>query len=370
MKRSGKWLLAALIVAAGALGLVRGQESHDAVFTKEGLVKASAAALKGTVVTPHLEQEITDGKSVLWCATFQLAWNEVVSFIGEDVKMKNADPAVAILNKKAVSAKDLDDASYVALAGRLADGIYAKVDSALKAKFKGAAVPKLSRSRSIGRPQDIFAYAYLFKNLEFAIPFEDVAGPLSFKGQRVRCFGVDRQKKAPQAMLAQVRVLAHDMAADTFILELVTKAKGDQLILAKVKPGKTLAETIAKVLDRAKAAAMTPMFEHDILMVPKLNFDVRRRYRELEGRPLMISNPNIAQDLMILGALQDVRFQLDEKGARLRSEGHIAIGCGGPPMGRRFIFDDPFLILMKRKDAKNPYFAMWVDNAELLVKAK
>ncbi|MHC4505457.1 MAG: hypothetical protein ACYTFI_19305 [Planctomycetota bacterium] len=367
MRWSGKWTLAAVIVAVFGLGWIACRETHDSALTDKGLIKASAAELKATVVTPHLEHGIAGGRNVLWCATFQLAWDEVASFIGESVKMQNPDPAVAILNKQTVGAKDLDEASYVALAGDLRGGIYGKIDAALQAKFGGAAVPKLSRSPTIGRPQDIFAYAYLFKNLEFAVPFEDIAEPLPFRGTRVRCFGVGPEKKAPPAMLDQVRVLAYDEDAGTFILELVTKAKGDQLILAKIEPGETLADTIAAVLNR-KAEA-TAMFPHDVLMVPKLNFDLRRRYGELEGRWLIVKNPKYANErLQILSALQDVRFQLDEKGARLRSESHIAIGCSAPPSGRRFVFDGPFLILMKRKEATNPYFAMWVDNAELLVK--
>jgi len=31
------------------------------------------------------------------------------------------------------------------------------------------------------------------------------------------------------------------------------------------------------------------------------------------------------------------------------------------------IFDTPFLVLMQRVDAQTPYFALWVDNPELLV---
>jgi hypothetical protein len=32
------------------------------------------------------------------------------------------------------------------------------------------------------------------------------------------------------------------------------------------------------------------------------------------------------------------------------------------------IFDKPFLVLMRRADRTMPYFALWVDNAELMVK--
>jgi len=34
------------------------------------------------------------------------------------------------------------------------------------------------------------------------------------------------------------------------------------------------------------------------------------------------------------------------------------------------IFDKPFLVLVQRSDAKMPYFALWVDNPEILVSWK
>ncbi len=33
---------------------------------------------------------------------------------------------------------------------------------------------------------------------------------------------------------------------------------------------------------------------------------------------------------------------------------------------RRLVFDKPFLLYMKEKGAKNPYFAIWIENAELM----
>ena len=77
----------------------------------------------------------------------------------------------------------------------------------------------------------------------------------------------------------------------------------------------------------------------------------------------------MAKDLLILSALQNVRFQMDEKGVRLKSEAHMAIGCGaaGYPATHYLVFDKPFLLMLQRSDADVPYFALWVDNAELLV---
>jgi serine protease inhibitor len=68
--------------------------------------------------------------------------------------------------------------------------------------------------------------------------------------------------------------------------------------------------------------------------------------------------------------VKNTRFEMNEKGVELRSEAHMAFGCGmeAPPVRQhRMVFDKPFLLLMERAEAKIPYFALWVDNAELLV---
>jgi hypothetical protein len=111
----------------------------------------------------------------------------------------------------------------------------------------------------------------------------------------------------------------------------------------------------------------------DVLVVPKLNFDVTREYRELEGLQLLPTAPGMADDLTLLRATQNMRFQMDEKGVQLRSESHMSFGCSAqisPRPKHEMIFDKPFLILLMRKGAAKPYFALWVANPELLVKAE
>lgn len=114
----------------------------------------------------------------------------------------------------------------------------------------------------------------------------------------------------------------------------------------------------------------------DLLAVPLANFDVTREYSELYSAPgqpprkLLVSNPDLAKDLEVLSAVQNIRFQMDEKGVRLRSESHLSLGCSAEMQMEPqhiMIFNKPFLILMQRVDAKTPYFALWVDNPELLV---
>jgi hypothetical protein len=169
------------------------------------------------------------------------------------------------------------------------------------------------------------------------------------------------------------QTLIHDyLSEDDFVIELRTKPAGDRLILAKVQPEKTLAETVTHVQRRA-ALASSPALASDLLIVPKLNFDITRSYTEMTGLRLIPTAPGMADDLRLLDAEQNTRFQMDEKGVRLKSESHLSFGCSAehaPPAVHRMIFDMPFLIMLSRTDAKHPYFALWVANPELLMHAR
>ena len=54
---------------------------------------------------------------------------------------------------------------------------------------------------------------------------------------------------------------------------------------------------------------------------------------------------------------------MDEKGAVLRSRSNIRVAS----IAGHFVFDKPYLLLLRRKGSEHPYFALWVNNPELLV---
>lgn len=344
--------------------------SHDSFFSKEHLLKANANTLTDTVVWPHLEIALDSGKNVVWCSTFQLAWNKTCELIGEDLHFVTESPMVEILNKRTAGEGDLDAKSYVALAGYIRDGILGKIKTELGQKFKGAACPGLIPSGAGLRPQDIVAYSYLFKNLEFEQQFERLDSPVSFQQAKVSCFGVGEKPKGDHAlMIKQVSILDY-RDRDDFIIELKTKSTDDQVILAKIKPAETLETTIRDVLGRINDAQPAKMLYGDVLKVPKFNFDIYRQFDELRYAKLKVQNPTVAQDLIVLSAEQSIRFQMDEKGVRLKSEAQMTFGCSAhmaPPPRHIMIFDRPFLMLLKNNDADMPYFAMWINNPELLV---
>jgi len=96
----------------------------------------------------------------------------------------------------------------------------------------------------------------------------------------------------------------------------------------------------------------------DDLRVPEMFWRIDHRFAELIGKTVAnVSMP-------IVEAMQTIEFRLDRSGAVLESEARVAIAA----TPRDFLFNRPFLIYMKKRDAQRPFFAMWVDNAELLAR--
>ncbi|MCX5646189.1 MAG: hypothetical protein NTZ17_16135 [Phycisphaerae bacterium] len=203
-------LIAATAVWTGYSIATRTDESVEPMTHAEiagpAAVKANADQLPGTVVTPHFECEITPGKNVLWCATFQIAWNELYDLLGGPIQGPGAPEMVSILNKQAVTRRDLDEISYIAVAGKTTNGpddIRQKIARELDRKFKGAASPELLSQLDSVSPGLWVTYAYLFKDLPFQWAFRRMGVGLTFAGREVENFGIwqflERQRNEAKA---------------------------------------------------------------------------------------------------------------------------------------------------------------------------
>jgi hypothetical protein len=103
----------------------------------------------------------------------------------------------------------------------------------------------------------------------------------------------------------------------------------------------------------------------ELLIVPWMNWRIQRRYAEIEGVDKPIQNP-VLEKCWFGHAEQLISFRLDRRGSSVESESKLDVVQDLPP--RMFAFDCPFLIVLRKRDAANPFFVMWVGNAELLQK--
>jgi hypothetical protein len=371
-KRTG--LILFLVFLLLGVDATVGPKNWRGVFRRAKGVQANAAALTGTLITPHLETEIRPGTNLLWCGTFQLAWNEACALAGGDLQLAPAlttplaqNPMAGVLNKHAFAKDCIDDASYVAMADFAKNGAYQKIRTAVKTKL--AFEPHLPNEALTPRPQDFIAYAALRKRLSFSVPFERLDDSFRFGDKQVRAFGISRAKAEHDAMYPQVIILDY-LSETNFIIELKTTSTGDRLILAKLKPPGRLDDLVATIRARIEGLSGEPAQTNDVLIVPRISLDITRVYSELENNWLVPIGRKVANDLFLLSAMQSINFVMNEQGVELPSEAHIAFACAQemqPARPHIMVFDEPFLVMLERKGAPAPYFVLWVDNSELLV---
>jgi len=344
-----------------------GKQTHDELLGAPSLkVDDAKADLKQTSVVAVLSTVHEPETSYLWCSTFQLAWNELDSYLGGPVQVAGPGAEglslLAALQASSAGSGDLDEASFVAKAGQ-GNEILKVIRDELQTKFQGAASPSLLPQTL---PKDgILAYAYLFKNLSFEQPLLKREVQLVFGTANVRAFGLwpDARSQDRQAQASQIDILTYD-SPDRWCVELQTKSQDDRLLIARLEPGRTLQDTVDAAIAMSTGVTSKRMERNDRLVIPMMNFDVTRSYDELVGFSLAGSN----RGGNISSAIQNIRLRLDEKGAILKSE--AVIGVTSAPMDenrpREMVCDGPFLMLMMREGKTLPYFAMCVANPEIL----
>jgi len=330
-----------------------------------------------TIYTAHLEGPLTSENNVLYCASFQKAWDMMRNqVIREEIRLTDDPLTARQLNRHSLGNDDISSGSYVAEAGVLSKELIERINRGLREKFGDQGGESFKMPQTAAGDRSIIAYAYLQKNLEFRTEFEKLTTPVSFKANGsstpVVTFGIEKfsySNHLHEKLQNQVEVFDYRNDND-FILLLRSKSDDDEIILAKVKPEKTLLDTYQTVAKRIDTGKKTTIWENESLKIPKIDFDLSYSFPELEGKRLL---NNGWEGWLIAKALQDTRFKLDEKGAVLKSRAFfMATKEEAPAPGnakpRMFIFDKPFLIYMKQKIGKYPYFVLWINNPELMLK--
>jgi hypothetical protein len=318
--------------------------------------------LKHTVVAPTWRQAIVPGRNVLWCGTFQLAWNELMEQAGGPLHMRPEYADAHWLNQARLTVDGFPPGSTFVRASSVTnpEAIYRE----LREDMDGVRPYALGRARKSmpGAMQGASAYAYMRTSMQFPAPYNRLRRSLRFKGEKVKAFGYLREDRA-DAMKDQTLLLDY-RGQDNFVVELSTHEQHTRVILAKVPPETTLQTTVQAVLERTENGTPGPAPAE--LRVPMMNFEVDHRFAAIEGRQVDGIGP-------FLLAGQGIRFRLDESGVALESAAEMAVGSDRGPADMEppvCVFDKPFLLLLKRPGEHPPYFVFWVDNAELLIESE
>jgi len=341
--------------------------------------EGNSSGLERTVVVPTLGTPLPEGRNAVWCASFEMAWKALSrDVLKAPARVAGAEETAARLNASALAEGDLPEGGHYSAAGFVRDGIAAKIRADMAERFPGVPAPDLEALP----PEWIAAYAYLAASAKFTIPFFENDERFDFTdstgGQsHVGSFGMRREDHDNYFdMRRQVRVLHctperrdRSSVPIEFAVDPCVDSTPNEVVLACVPRGPTLSDTLVELGRKAAAYPSTgggrELGPTDVLLVPNAHFRLGHRFGELEGQDKLFLNAGF-ETYWIARAAQTIDFRLDRSGARLESKAEIAAGC----VPRHFIFDRPFLIIMKKRGAERPFLVIWIDNAELLSKPR
>ncbi|SMC15980.1 hypothetical protein SAMN02745134_00002 [Clostridium acidisoli DSM 12555] len=209
--------------------------------TKNFNTEVGKQNLNNTIIIPYMNSQIVTGNNLVYCSTFQLAWNELKDNIIKGNIIIDGNPAgVNFLNEGLSTKNDISEKYYLAMAGYNKDDIIGKINRNLKEKFGGSA-PKVTEK--LVYPEDILAYSYLNVDLQFMYKFNELNQPINFKNTKVKAFGIKKYNYSDAKIGNQVNILYYKNDSD-FIINLKTQNSKDEIILANINPQNTLLDTI------------------------------------------------------------------------------------------------------------------------------
>lgn len=299
----------------------------------------------------------------IWGSAMNYAWNELKdSIIKDPITLETTDSIALLmvdkLNNSPFTKDDMDAASYYIKSG-FGQKTVDQINREVKKKFPDMTLGGVQTSL---QPKDIISFAYFLKKVEYQAVFDTM--DVLFENQKVKGFFAANARQR-----GNVRVVNYE-TDDKFIINLKLKDESDELILCKGYSMENPQGALDEV-NKLNVGGSPKIEDEEVFEMSKLHVNHMRVYKELINKQL--TNKEFS-DYYIRQMYEMIKFDLDEKGARVENKAMIALPAAMPPEEtkriRNFRLDKPYWIFMKRRANKTPYFVLGVNNTDIMEKVK
>lgn len=280
----------------------------------------------------------------LWVGTLDLAWKELEDKIGlNKIELEGEMPQIANdLNESTFSKEMLNPNDYKINVERTVTNGY-KIDATLN--------KELNFLESFDNFND---YKWTFGNSDEAIKY----------------FGINNA--SPEKMNKNIEILFYNklnngsLLSNDMAIKLKTK-EGDEIILYRTDDKKSFDEYYEDIKAKTKNyKGRTEFSEDDELRIPYVKVNGMINYKQLYDRKIKNS-----KGLYIYDVIQNVNFYLNERGCNLSSKATMVTEYMGIGQDTKYCyFQDTFIVFMKEANSDKPYFALKVDNNDILEKVE
>lgn len=278
----------------------------------------------------------------LWVGTLDLAWKDLEEKIGlNKIELEGEMPQIVNdLNESTFSKEMLNPNDYKINVERTVTSGY-KIDATLN--------KELNFLESFDNFND---YKWTFGNSDEAIKY----------------FGINNA--SPEKMNKNVEILFYNklnngsLLSNDMAIKLKTK-EGDEIILYRTDDKKSFDEYYEDIKAKTKNyKGRTEFSEDDELRVPYVKVNGMINYNQLYDKKIKNS-----KGLYIYDVIQNVNLYLNERGCNLSSKATMVTEYMGIGQDTKYCyFQDTFIIFMKEANSDKPYFALKVDNNDILEK--
>ena len=280
----------------------------------------------------------------LWVGTLDLAWKDLEDKIGlNKIELEGEMPQIANdLNESTFSKEMLNPNDYKINVERTVTNGY-KIDATLN--------KELNFLESFDNFND---YKWTFGNSE----------------EYIKYFGINNA--SPEKMNKNVEILFYNklnngsLLSNDMAIKLKTK-EGDEIILYRTDDKKSFDEYYEDIKTKSKNyKGRTEFTKDDELRIPYVKVNGMINYNELYEKKIKNSN-----GLYIYDVIQNVNFYLNERGCNLSSKATMVTDYMGIGQDTKYCyFQDTFIVFMKEANSDKPYFALKVDNNDILEKVE
>ena len=328
------------------------------------VMKINGGAKGKAKMVPSFSSSIsTMDENKVWCGTFNLVWNDFMNdVIGHKIEFEDGPSEMANeLNEQKFTIDELDEKSYFKIHGIENLDLKNKIIQGIKNKFNEESTI-LEKCDFNSKESGYVLYAMLKKEFNFLEPFSTAMGSMEFKNSnaKVKCFGVDNTNNPVAGK--NVEVLFYNSTED-FAIKLKT-IEGEEVYLYKTPlDNNSFEEKYFEMISKKDNYKGNNSWEkNDYLRIPFISVKEEINYDELCGRYIKDKNKTYIKQ-----ALQTINFELNNVGGSVKSEALIEVTKSATfEIGRKFVFDDNLVLFLKEENKEKPYFALNVDNIDLL----
>lgn len=300
-------------------------------------------SFKSTDFVGTIENKFPEDKNIIYTPTLLFAWNEIKEkLLSIQLQNKSESSDLYILHHSETFKNSLEKNEYKTEIEIKDGGINSFAEFKLELSFD----PKLQQ-------------------LEY---------PLSFKHVDVEGFGMTKFDKE----IANKIEIIYYKDNENFIFKIKPSQQNHELIFIKGLANEIYSfNKLLLEFERFKQLGLNEknnpalkwkftLNKNDSFEIPKLNFNIRKDYKTIEGESFKGNNVNYT----IGKASQKIAFLLDENGAKIESEADVElkeIAALETDLNIKNLFlDNTFYLIAKHSNSSNPYFIAKIDNTELM----